>query len=75
MKAATFCSPYLPQTAGIALAVERGNKDLIAIMAQQNELLREIAAKPVIDKGDITNMAIKGIKEKTIISGRNPVLV
>lgn len=62
-------------TSGIALAVERGNKDLIAIMAQQNELLREIAAKPVIDKGDITNIAIKGIKEKTIISGRNPVLV
>lgn len=62
-------------TSGIAFAVERGNKDLIAVMVQQNELLREIADKPVIDKGDITNMAIKGIKEKTKISGRNPVLV
>ena len=62
-------------TSGIASAVEKGNKDLITVMMQQNELLREIADKPVIDKGDITNMAIKGIKEKTKISGRNPVLV
>ena len=62
-------------TSGIAFAVERGNKDLIAVMVKQNDLLREIADKPVIDKGDITNIAIKGIKEKTKISGRNPVLV
>lgn len=62
-------------TSGIALAVERGNKDLISVMMEQNDLLREIADKPIIDKGDITNIAIKGIKEKTKISGRNPVLV
>lgn len=33
-------------TSGIAFAVERGNKDLIAVMVQQNELLREIGSKP-----------------------------
>ena len=49
-------------TQGIAIAVQTANSELIAEIREQNELLRVIANKPVIDKGDVVEAWKAGAK-------------